>query len=46
MLEFDLYAIWPKMQGAEIEKLTALIDFDGESENEYSIFQYYCEIMG
>jgi hypothetical protein len=34
------------MQSAEIEKLTTLIDFYGESENEYSIFQYYCEIMG
>jgi hypothetical protein len=32
MLGFDLYAIWPKMQSAEIEKLTTLIDFYGESE--------------
>jgi hypothetical protein len=46
MLEFDLYAIWPTMQSAEIEKLTTLIDCYGESENENSIFQYYCETMG
>jgi hypothetical protein len=44
MLEFDLYAIWSRMQSAEIEKLTTLIESYGESENEYSIFQNYCEI--
>jgi hypothetical protein len=46
MLEFDLYAIWPKMQSAGIEKLTTLIEFYGESKNEYSILQNYCEIYG